>query len=210
MNVISQQSNTIILLPLVKPGSTHPKSADSAWYMVRGLEANLRDRARPRRLILCKKAGDVGRKHAGPNKTLILLDDYIGSGDSALKTIDNLSSRYSNTHQMQIMILTLAAQGQAITLLGNRGIIVVAAHVLRRGISDNTSLLNVSSALAVMDVIGKNLCIPKKDRLGYGKTEALITLTRTPNNTFPIYWTNRKTKYGVWDPPFPRFTDHER
>lgn len=40
---------------------------------------------------------------------------------------------------------------------------------------------------------------------GYKESEALVTMTRTPNNTFPLYWFEAKLdKNNKWQAPFPR------
>ena len=39
---------------------------------------------------------------------------------------------------------------------------------------------------------------------GYNKSEALVTLNRTPDNTFPIFWRNHKKGGKVFQAPFPR------
>ena len=49
--------------------------------------------------------------------------------------------------------------------------------------------------------------IPKvsKYRMGYEKSEALISLMRTPNNTFPIFWKGIISKGIEIDAPFQRY-----
>ncbi len=207
---IPTDTDTVVILPLAKPGSAHPKSSDAVWYMAKGLEANLRAEVHPRRLLFCKKAGDFGRKHAGPKKTLALVDDYVGSGDTAMKAISSLREKYPKTLQTKIFVLALVAQQEAIARLAKDGITLIAEQVLNRGISDNSTLRDIPAALQIMEKIGRKIGIAKEERLGYGNSEGLVTLTRTPNNTFPVYWTNRKVNGLVWDSPFTRFTDRGR
>lgn len=210
LKYVPPDAASINVLPLIKPGSSHPKSADAIWYnMAKGFEANLRIGVSPRNLRIMKKAGDFGRKYAGPRTTLVLIDDYVGSGDSAIKMIKHLQSKYPQMLETKLFVLALAAQKQAAIQFATHKVTLITNFVLPRGISENPNLTNISEALDVMDKIGRKLGIPKKDRLGYEKTEALLTLTRTPNNTFPIYWTNRKVDGEVWDSPFTRFTDYE-
>lgn len=49
--------------------------------------------------------------------------------------------------------------------------------------------------------------IPKvgKFSFGYEKSEALVTLMRTPNNTFPIFWKDCTHKGQKLKAPFPRY-----
>jgi hypothetical protein len=53
-----------------------------------------------------------------------------------------------------------------------------------------------------MEHIEKNLDIPDDYLFGYKKSEALVTMIRTPNNTFPVFWYNKKNEDNA---PFPRF-----
>lgn len=39
--------------------------------------------------------------------------------------------------------------------------------------------------------------------LGFKESESLISLLRTPDNTFPIFWNNYKKNINL-RPPFPR------
>jgi hypothetical protein len=40
---------------------------------------------------------------------------------------------------------------------------------------------------------------------GYNQSEALITLMRTPDNTFPIFWKEHKKSGEFYDAPFSRY-----
>ena len=40
--------------------------------------------------------------------------------------------------------------------------------------------------------------------LGYNQSEALITMVRTPDNTFPIFWKTYKKGSQKFDAPFSR------
>ncbi len=51
-----------------------------------------------------------------------------------------------------------------------------------------------------MESIEKKIKPHKNEKLGFKSSEALITLIRTPNNTFPVFWKQKKDRIA----PFPR------
>lgn len=198
---------TLVVVPLLKPGSTRPKSSDLIYGTACYCQSNLTDTVAPRRLVLCKSATNFAKRFGNaPNVALIFVDDYVGSGDTAKKAFADLDKKFPSVKPVATILLALAVQEKAIEQLSNR-CLVVAERVLTRGISDNTTLSSTEDAFRIMDEIGRKLGIKAEERLGYGATEALATLTRTPNNTFPVYWTNKKVGGKVWDSPFTRYTD---
>ena len=51
-----------------------------------------------------------------------------------------------------------------------------------------------------MESIEEKIKAHDNEKLGYMGSEALITLARTPNNTFPVFWKQKNNKKA----PFPR------
>ncbi len=52
-----------------------------------------------------------------------------------------------------------------------------------------------------MEEIEDKMSVKRNYRLGYGQSEALVTMCRTPNNTFPVFW---EEKGNMKLAPFPR------
>lgn len=73
-----------------------------------------------------------------------------------------------------------------------------------KGITDSYPQQTKEEKKAIMLEIEKKLK-PGKYQFGYEKSEALVTMTRTPNNTFPVFWMNYEHKGSKFSPPFPRF-----
>jgi hypothetical protein len=73
-----------------------------------------------------------------------------------------------------------------------------------KGISESTAIENKVAALKIVDRIEKRLRITEKFFRGYGQSEALVKMIRTPNNTFPLYWCDKTKKGDKWPAPFPR------
>ena len=55
--------------------------------------------------------------------------------------------------------------------------------------------------LKLMEEIEDKMSVKRNYRLGYGQSEALVTMCRTPNNTFPVFW---EEKGNMKLAPFPR------
>lgn len=198
------------LAPLLKPKSSRPKSSDVVFSTARGFQRNLIRSLEHRKLIFGKSAAELAKYLSEfDNTALVLVDDYLGSGNTASSALDSLNLPIRNSGKFPyVVVLTLAAQQNAVSRLADR-CLVVADLLLKRGISDKSGI-DTEQALAVMKSIGARLGIEKSIRLGYGAAEALTTLQRTPNNTFPVYWTNKKVKGSTWDSPFTRYKDKER
>jgi hypothetical protein len=194
----------VLVAPLMKMGAERPKSPDAAYYDLLAREQSLRRITQPLWLVPCRTYGIVAR-HANPSAAIVLVDDYVGSGKTADEAIEHLYTKCPQAKQSLIWVLTVASQAAARAALTKPNCRIVSHHVLPRGISDNRDL-DVTAALDVMDDIGSMLGVDKEERLGFGRAEALVTLGRTPNNTFPVFWTDRPVNGVVWDSPFTRYT----
>ena len=71
----------------------------------------------------------------------------------------------------------------------------------KRGISDRYVGEQLDTYSRIMTHIEDKLKVAAKDRFGYNQSEALISLIRTPNNTFPVFWKSYGKNKIV---PFPR------
>lgn len=202
----------LAILPLLKPDSPRPKSSDEMWRLAERYMSNLEDRLSPVRLMFFQEQ-DVEillRECGNFRTTLVLIDDYVGTGDTAIRAIDALRAQFPAISSMDLVVLVLAAQLGASARLAGMNCRLIAPMSLVKGISHNPLTNNVATDLAIMDRIGDQLGIPKHERLGYGDTEDLVTLTQTPNNTFPVFWTNKKFGNEDWVPPFKRRFGYER
>jgi hypothetical protein len=74
-----------------------------------------------------------------------------------------------------------------------------------KGISDTYSGESLDEKIKIMLEIEKMIPGSTLFSLGYNQSEALITLTRTPDNTFPIFWKDHRKKGKKFKAPFPRY-----
>lgn len=130
---------------------------------------------------------------------LILVDDYIGTGETAEKSIIHMLNNKVDINK--IAIVSLVAQEQGINYLQKYGICVAANIVRKRGISDFCTGEALRNKIKLMKEIENKMAVKEKYSLGYGNSEALVTMCRTPNNTFPLFWAE---KGNMPIAPFPR------
>lgn len=195
-------SKKFFVFPLLSPEDFQKiKSSNYVWYSFRSECIKYNPLFLEKDLIFCDitKASWVDKLKA--NETIILLDDYIGSGETAISAI-NWFVQCHNVPLKQIVIITIAAQEIGIQLVQDKtGVLVFSCRRFKRGISDQYTGEQLNSYTQIMTRIENKLKVIDEDRFGYNHSEALISLIRTPNNTFPVFWKSYGKNKIV---PFPR------
>lgn len=131
-----------------------------------------------------------------------LIDDFIGTGNSAESAIDYFLEKGINPNE--IVILSLTIMEEAIDRLNAKGVDVYFKELCKKGISiyEDTSQVDADTMRKIMKKIESKINVKDKDRFGYAASEALVRMIRTPNNTFPIYW--------LWNKKNNRFAPFRR
>ena len=179
----------VFILPLIAPEDRgRTKSSSVVWYHCR--EELIRDSPLlADKTVLCcdiEKASWI--KNLKINELVILVDDFIGSGETAVSAVNWLTDSFG-TDPKQIVILSIAALEMGIDHVRQKtGVEVYAYYIFRKGISDYYSDDQRDGCLKTMAGIEDKLKVDSDFRLGYAQSEALISLIRTPNNTFPVFW----------------------
>ena len=135
---------------------------------------------------------------------VILVDDFVGTGDTAIEALNEILSiqKYSNE---TLYILSLVSQKQGIKAVSEMGYNLLTDVILPKGISDMYVGQEKKDKKEIIKSIEDILMISKDYRFGYKGSEALVSMIRTPNNTFPMYWWCCKLENGKkWNAPFPR------
>ena len=127
------------------------------------------------------------------NESLFLIDDYIGSGETIEACLNEIAKN-GNIPLSKINILSIASQLKITKDLKAKGITIYYAHLSKRGISDFNVSPDSENKIKLMLTIEKMISGSKHFSLGYNHSEALITLIRTPDNTFPIFWKQYKKR----------------
>jgi hypothetical protein len=193
----------IFLFPIVRTEEEFKtKSGHGILFMLRGIKPLL---AKFQNIIF-KEVEQFNYFETNPkikdDELIFLLDDFLGSGSTISSTIQELNS-YGISND-QIRIISIAAHNQAITYLDSLPIKYYIDLIMTKGISEHYAVDILSEKVDIMNQIEK-LLPTSKYNFGYSKSEALITLYRTPNNTFPIFWLDHKKDEVNYKAPFPRF-----
>lgn len=142
------------------------------------------------------------RPKSSPIVTFVL-DDFIGTGDTAFEFLDDYEKRFKLENET-IIFLTIAAMKSGMERIRDRQYEIYYSNLIEKGIGDAEDIPDKSSAYALIDQIEQLIDINPKYNRGYDGSEALITLLNTPNNTFPLFWAKRAKSGSEWQAPFPR------
>ncbi|WP_290922337.1 hypothetical protein [Halodesulfovibrio sp.] len=135
---------------------------------------------------------------------LIFVDDFVGTGKTATKAIDDFFSNSSRKKE-NFCLTVLGSMQDGYNVLQKKDYPFYTVKKFNRGITDCPIFKKKKETIELMKSIEENLKNCPKYSLGYEKSEALVTMQRTPNNTFPVFW-DSETKGGLeWPAPFPRF-----
>lgn len=140
------------------------------------------------------QATNLSRSH------IVLVDDFIGTGETALGAIKYIRELYpALIDNSKISILSIVVMQQGKQEIEKTGATVYASIIRTRGIADNYIGDALTDAQNKMNAIEQTLKgLKPQYHFGYGQTEALVCMERCPNNTFPIYWYTKK------DAPYER------
>lgn len=128
------------------------------------------------------------------NTIIILVDDFVGTGETAIGAIDYvhevLGQDFPND---RIKVLVIVVQQAGKKVLNDIGVQVYSKFEFSKGISDYYKDDSLIQALSKMKSIESKIKVEKRFHHGYGQSEALVCMARCPNNTFPVYWLGKKT-----------------
>lgn len=136
------------------------------------------------------------------NALILFCDDFIGTGDTAIDALNFYNKNLRKIDDIPFVV-TLVVQEQGAEAVMDFGFDVAFTEIRSRGISDSAKL-NVSKALEIMERIESKLKIKPEFNFGYKKSEALVSMMRTPNNTFPVFWVSKMATGMRWASPFER------
>lgn len=135
------------------------------------------------------------KSHIGEKSVVVLVDDFIGTGETALGAIKYMHKVIGEEFpHKNVAVLSIAAMQQGIQRIEELGIHVFTNHIFKKGISDYYTGKDCQNAIEIMQGIEKKINRLKPEyRFGYKQSESLVCMSRCPNNTFPIYWLGKNT-----------------
>lgn len=125
------------------------------------------------------------------NAIVVLVDDFIGSGGTAIKTLADMRAKFTHLRDYtSIKVMSLVAQRDGINLLKDAGVDIFYSKYAPMAIEEsNATAEEKLRKYYLMDEIESK--IPDFNntyQYGFNRSEALVSMIRCPNNTFPIYW----------------------
>ena len=170
------------------------KKAKSSGYVLYQIkEASLQSQLKkPVTFLDCMS--DLRNVKDFDSSIFILVDDFIGTGDTAVECMDDLRNRFPGVAD-RMVVMCIAAMTKGKERLSALHVSVFASHFLDKGITDHYSGYRPEQKKQQMLEIERTLKINPSWSFGYGKSEALVCLIRCPNNTFPIYWNGNFAPY---------------
>lgn len=142
---------------------------------------------------------EINRINESPKTILLLVDDFIGTGETALSAFEYYKGL--GIKKEKIIICSIVSQKIGYDLLTQNGILVFYGELHNRALTDKFKDYELEEKLKIMQSIERIISPHEDYKFGYKSSEALVTLVRTPNNTFPIYWLEKSKGPKV---PFPR------
>jgi hypoxanthine phosphoribosyltransferase len=127
---------------------------------------------------------------------LLLVDDFIGSGETADGSLKYLLHDL-NLSPDKVIIVTLIAQREGYQRIQQQyHTRIYCCEIRNKGISDTYISPKREKYTSLMNEIEDMLQVKDDYRFGYKRSEALVSLMKTPNNTFPVYWEQKEFDDG--------------
>jgi hypothetical protein len=196
---------TVYLFPIMKPGDDKKiKSGKHCIYYLKGSIFSFNPIYQNINLEVIEDYDSFysySFKDDG-SETILLVDDFIGSGETFNEAWAEIQKNLSVKTNF-ISILTLAIQREAHTEISRLGMPIHFSELRDKGISDFYISPEKEKKIKIMEEI-EDMIRPSLFSFGYKRSEALITLMRTPDNTFPFFWMKYKIKGNDFNGPFFR------
>lgn len=194
----------VVVLPILAPEDEgKAKSGTQVVYSAETRISRLtRAKANSRQVKRYATYEAFGKREDCRGKTLlVLVDDFVGTGDTATKALDHFAGFSKPSDVVFVAALVCMSRGREV--IKPRVARLGIGQELGRGIADNYRIQDKARAYELIDALEQKLGVSKDYRRGYGQSEALVTLRRTPNNTLPVFWWESGSN-DAWQPVFPR------
>ncbi|USD26229.1 hypothetical protein [Flagellimonas marinaquae] len=199
------QIKTIYLFPVIKVEDEGGfKSGSFLIYQIKALKNQLKKYSKITFKYVSKfDFFSQDKFKLKPNEAIFLIDDYVGSGETLNDCLQEIRGNAEITND-KLCIFTIAAQRETIEAFDAEGIAFYSDFRSLKGISDFNETPLREEKIDLMLKMEKMIPGGSHFSLGYNGCEALITLARTPDNTFPIFWKKYRKGKQSFDAPFSR------
>lgn len=135
---------------------------------------------------------------------IIYCDDFMGTGKTVIECMEWVKSE-SDFTENDIIILGLIGMSVAQSRIEEMGYHCYFGMTVSKGITDYFRGEEIERYKEIMQNLEKNVEMNQQYSLGYEQSEATVSMIRTPNNTFPVFWNNFRRGKTAVKPVFPRF-----
>ena len=177
------------------------KSGNVMCYLFQGNLMRRFDEFRNKRIRIIETFDGL-EKYKEDIECLLLVDDFVGTGDTILGCINLIEEK--GIKKEKIKALTLVMQEQGRNAVEEYGVEIYSAVLRNKAITDNYSIEEAEKKISQMKNVGKRIKAKKELYLGYKESEGLVSMIKTPNNTFPFYWHEGKRDGKLCVAPFAR------
>lgn len=178
------------------------KSGNMMCYLFQGLLMRRFDVFRNKRVRIIETFDGLV-KHKDDIKCLLVVDDFVGSGDTLLGCVNSIEEKGIEKEKIKVLTLVLQECGKKVA--DEYGVAIYTSVLRNKGITDNYSEQEAQEKKEQMKRISKRFKVKDKNLyLGYKESEGLVSMIKTPNNTFPFYWYEGKREGKLSLAPFPR------
>ena len=168
------------------------KSGNVMCYLFQGNLMRRFDEFRNKRIRIIETFDGL-EKYKEDIECLLLVDDFVGTGDTILGCINLIEEKGIKKERIK---------GR--NAVEEYGVEIYSAVLRNKAITDNYSIEEAEKKIAQMKNVGKRIKAKKELYLGYKESEGLVSMIKTPNNTFPFYWHEGKRDGKLCVAPFAR------
>lgn len=204
INVIDESKFSNIkdfyILPLKRPEDLKKtKSSDTISYLLCNIPIFKNSKLFVNKNLHLISYDNIPKKiSTSITKHLILVDDFAGSGNTALQCLEYLYSTL-NIPKEKMTSVFMCMMLQSNNLLKSNGYEIYSNIILEKGISDINDFQLKEKFTSLMNDLESKFDFRECDKFGYDKAESLVTFIKTPNNTFPIFWDGKRNKNAPFE-----------
>lgn len=135
--------------------------------------------------------------------SIIVVDDFVGSGSQFRAFARKCAASYG-LQASNVYLYSIAMMAKARERISDHCYAAVPMVEFSPSLSAPSDVGHVLDPIAVYDRIEARASVGRNYRRGFLKSEALVTMKKTPNNTLPIFWCKNDSGGGAWPAIFPR------
>lgn len=169
------------------------KSCDYVWYNLRDNTFRYEIDFGNFKMVNTIEEIDSERIKSG-DAVIVLVDDFIGTGETVLKTLVHVKQVHNYLlNYSSVKLMAIVAQPRGLEAIAKAGVEVFFSELAPMGIKDQkTTKAEKDKQYQIMKEIEDQISVQNSFRNGFGQSEALVSMIRCPNNTFPVYWLIKK------------------